>query len=77
MPTQKLGRLLGMSLMLFALASGLASVAGFTAAGDMTGLEFEWNAVRVTTRRCPAPWAAAATTGNGADFTLGDKKGAG
>lgn len=46
MPTQKLGRLLGMTLMLFALASGAASagsVAGDSAAGDRATLEFEWN----------------------------------
>ncbi|WP_405116242.1 hypothetical protein OG559_15325 [Micromonospora sp. NBC_01405] len=46
MPTQKLGRLLGMTLMLFALASGVASagsVAGDSAAGDRATLEFEWN----------------------------------
>ncbi|WP_433344742.1 hypothetical protein [Micromonospora sp. CA-111912] len=42
MPTQKLGRLLGMTLMLFALASGVASVAGFPDAGVAT-LEFEWS----------------------------------
>ncbi|EEP71782.1 hypothetical protein MCAG_02109 [Micromonospora sp. ATCC 39149] len=41
MPTQKLGRLLGMTLMLFALAS--ASVAGVPALGDLVSLEFEWN----------------------------------
>ncbi|MER5701424.1 hypothetical protein ACH4T9_07325 [Micromonospora sp. NPDC020750] len=43
MPTQKLGRLLGMTLMLFALASGVASVAGDSVAGDRATLEFEWN----------------------------------
>ncbi|MGC4803825.1 hypothetical protein [Micromonospora sp. DT233] len=43
MPTQKLGRLLGMTLMLFVLAAGLASVAGLSGAGDMASLEFEWN----------------------------------
>ncbi|MCX4469928.1 hypothetical protein C5N14_01885 [Micromonospora sp. MW-13] len=46
MPTQKLGRLLGMTLMLFALASGVASVAsvaGAPPAGGLATLEFEWN----------------------------------
>ncbi|WP_433687232.1 hypothetical protein ACQP0I_28185 [Micromonospora carbonacea] len=48
MPTQKLGRLLGMTLMLFALASGVASVASVagtpaSASGGLVNLEFEWN----------------------------------
>ncbi|WP_320066547.1 hypothetical protein [Micromonospora sp. RTGN7] len=46
MPTQKLGRLLGMTLMLFALAVGLgsvASLAGAPASGEVASLEFEWN----------------------------------
>ncbi|WP_256370980.1 hypothetical protein [Micromonospora sp. KC207] len=43
MPTQKLGRLLGMTLMLFALASAAAPVAGVPALGDLVSLEFEWN----------------------------------
>jgi hypothetical protein len=46
MPTQKLGRLLGMTLMMFALAAGLGSVASVTGAsgtGALVSLEFEWN----------------------------------
>ncbi|MEU8022308.1 MULTISPECIES: hypothetical protein [Micromonospora] len=48
MPTQKLGRLLGLTLMLFALASGAASVASVAGApakgsGGLVNLEFEWN----------------------------------
>ncbi|WP_279306023.1 hypothetical protein [Micromonospora globispora] len=42
MPTQKLGRLLGLTLMLIALVVGVADVAGVSAAGDLTTLEFEW-----------------------------------
>lgn len=42
MPTQKLGRLLGLTLMLFALAVGVAGVADIPTPGDVTTLEFEW-----------------------------------
>ncbi|TWH66648.1 hypothetical protein JD77_01605 [Micromonospora olivasterospora] len=43
MPTQKLGRLLGMTLMLFALAIGALGAAGGPDAGDSKSLEFEWH----------------------------------
>ena len=42
MPTQKLGRLLGLTLMLVALVVGVAGVAGIPTTGDLTTLEFEW-----------------------------------
>ncbi|WP_319459851.1 hypothetical protein [Micromonospora sp. RTP1Z1] len=42
MPTQKLGRLLGLTLMLVALVVGVVDVAGTPATGGVTTLEFEW-----------------------------------
>ena len=42
MPTQKLGRLLGLTLMLFALTMGVVGVAGTPTPGDVATQEFEW-----------------------------------
>lgn len=47
MPTQKLGRLLSLTLMLAALVVGFTGVAGTPSTGtpstgDLTTLEFEW-----------------------------------
>ncbi|SCL13477.1 hypothetical protein GA0070624_0144 [Micromonospora rhizosphaerae] len=42
MPTQKLGRLLALTLVLVALFGGAATVAGVQPTGDATTLEFEW-----------------------------------
>ncbi|SCF17050.1 hypothetical protein [Micromonospora mirobrigensis] len=43
MPTQKLGRLLGMTMMLLALFAGAAAGAGLSDAGNLATLEFEWH----------------------------------
>ncbi|MEU4402530.1 MULTISPECIES: hypothetical protein [Micromonospora] len=43
MPTQKLGRLLGSTLMLLSLFVGVGAITGVPDSGTVRTLEFEWN----------------------------------
>ncbi|MGC4744120.1 hypothetical protein ACLQ28_00425 [Micromonospora sp. DT201] len=43
MPTRKLGRLLGSTLMLLALFVGVGAIAAVPTSGTVQTLEFEWN----------------------------------